>query len=337
MRLEGLSERLHELFSLGPVLACEPVHGGYTCQNFRLRTSAGSFFLKQYQNHLRQWVPDIKFAERYFSSHGVPVVLPIKDAFGRTAFWFDNYWYSLFPYVEEAKADPATMSDATVVSLGETLAQIHLSGRDVARRTFQVRWMWDRDAFELEYAELMHALNRRKPLGSVERRMADVLERKAAFVATNTLTPQDFPLSPYHLLHGDFIYTNVFLAPDGRVSQVFDFERVSFGPRAFELARSVLINCCDDGLEERNIRHAQLFLAAYRSKYPMSFEEFVNGMRMFMIDCFHATWLERHYLLHGLTTHMKLFESNARRIETLGSDPVPFCREVWKAPSETKT
>lgn len=333
MRLEALSERLHELFGLGPVLSLERVHGGYTCQNFRLQTSAGSFFLKQYQNHLRQWVPDIKFAEKHFAGHGVPVVLPVKDRFGRTAFLFDSYWYSLFPFVDGSSPDPASLSKTTLASLGETLADIHLAGHDVRRRTLQTRWMWDRDAFDLEYAELRHALDRKPSFTPLEERMSALLERKAKFVRENQLIPHDFPVAYDHLLHGDFIYPNVFLAPDGKVSHVFDLERTSLGPRSFELARSLLICCCDDGFDARHVEQARAFLAAYRERYPISFDEFMNGMQMFMISCLHATWLEGNYLLHGLNTHVGLFESNERRIDLLGQDPAPFCREVWKAPA----
>ena len=221
----------------------------------------------------------------------------------------------------------------TIASLGSTLADIHLAGRDVRRRTLQTRWMWDRDAFELEEAELRHALGRRGTLNPLEARMSAQLEKKAKFVRENQLIPYDFPVAYDHLLHGDFIYPNVFLGPDGEVSHVFDFERASMGPRSFELARSLLINCCDDGLDVRNIEQARVFLAAYRERYPISFDEFMTGMQMFMISCFHATWLEGNYLLYGLQSHVALFESNARRIEILGADPVPFCREVWQAPA----
>jgi len=330
LRLEGLSERLHELFGFGPVTSLEKVHGGYTCQNFRLTTTAGIFFLKQYQNHLRQWVPDIKYAERYFAGHGIPVVLPLRDTFGRTAFWFDNFWYSLFPYIEASSPDPAAMRPETLMSLGETLADIHLAGRDVGHRTFQMRWMWDRDAFELEHADLVHALRGRKEPTAVDRRMEQLLKRKADFVSTNTLIPKDFPVANDHLLHGDFIYPNVFIDADGDVSHIFDLERTSLGPRSFELARSLLINCCDDGLDERHIRQARIFLTAYRARYPISFDEFVSGMRMFMISCLHSTWLEGNYLLNGMTSHLTLFESNARRIEVLGGDPTTFCQKIWQ-------
>lgn len=325
-----LAERMRAFFDLGEVRDLTFVYGGYMCHNYRMTTDRGVYFLKQYRNKISTIVHEIKFAEEYFASQGLPVILPIEDRSGRRAFWVDGHWLSIFPFVDGHVPALGEIDRPLVEHLGDTLARFHEAGLKFYDRHFQPLRLWSRRKFFMEYAELEYELARVENPSELDRRIASSLQRKAELVRHNSVDPQDVPLAYDCLLHGDFIYPNTFVTSSHEVTHVYDLEKAVIGPRAYELARSVIINCFDDADSERNYDLGRAFLNAYRARLPISFEEFDQGVRLFMINLRHSNWIESRYLVYGIDTQLDLYARHEHRLDWTLRVGDGFSRRVFE-------
>ncbi len=327
---EIMINRLGLLFDIGEVQEISFAHGGYMSQNFRIDTSSGAYFLKQYRNRISTVLHEIKHAERYFASHGLPVIVPVADRYGRPSFWLDGHWFSLFPFIDGSAPIFGQLTNAIVRSQGQMLGRFHEAGRKFEHWHFQPLRLWDKDKFFMEFVELEQELLSRSSRSVFENRILDVLRLKAKIVRANTLLPHHLPLSYDGLLHGDFIYQNTFMNEKDEVTHVFDLEKTCIGPRAYELARSLLVTCFDDGWEEKNFDLARTFLEGYRKKQGMTYEEFERGVKMYMINVTHMTWIEAKFVMYQDEDHLPLYERHARRIEQIGKSSEGFCERIYR-------
>lgn len=328
--VEIISAKLLQLFGVDSVSGMQLLSGGHLCKNFVLETSEGKFFLKQYRHKVSQMVHQIKHAEQYFADRGIPVVLPVKDSYGRAAFYVDNNWYSLFPYYPNPQRQARDVTENMLKILGGFLARIHKAGKGVGEE-FQSILLWDKERFLLEATELEICLKQQPVLSRIEQQISSVLAIKRKFVETNTHDVFSFQLPNDTLLHCDFSYQNVFFSEDNsRIEAVFDFEKSARGPRAFEVARSMFVCCFDDSWEQKNIDQAVIFLAAYLQKQPLTLDEFVRGVKMYLIHLAHQTWVESKVLLKNSISYVDLLDAHERRIKHLGDDLDSFATEIYK-------
>lgn len=328
--IDKLTEHLNDLFELGAVKEFKLLEGGHICQNYDLNCEQGRFFLKQYRHRFSHRVSEMKKAERFFAQRGFPVILPLNDRHGRDTFWFQGNWYSLFPFVDLPTLTAKRLTPAVIQSLAANLARLHLLGleADLDNGFYQLH-LWSLDAFELEYVELEQALLDQRPLGPVKQEMLDNLRLKRQIVREKQLTPRHFPLKNDRLLHGDFIYQNTFVNEQGEVSHIYDFEKACLGPRAYDLARSLLINCFDDGWEEKNYEQARIFLKTYQNLHPIDEEEFFHGLKMYLTHITHMTWMEAKYILFGSKSYLPVYYSNLSRIKQLTGQEKEFVSRIF--------
>ncbi|MBU0646067.1 phosphotransferase [Patescibacteria group bacterium] len=328
--INQLVEHLNDLFELGAVKQFKLFEGGYMCQNYDLVSERGHFFLKQYRHRFSHRVSEMKKAERFFAERGFPVILPINDRHGRDTFWFQGNWYSLFPFIEAQSPKAHQLTPAIFESLAAMLAQMHQVGLELDfSGSFYQLHLWNSDAFELEYIELEQTLLAREQLNDLDREMLANLRLKRDIISRNKLKPSGFPLSNDRLLHGDFIYQNTFVDEQGAISHIYDFEKVCLGPRAYDLARAILINCFDDGWTDKNFQQARIFLNAYRQIYPIDQEEFLSGLKMYLIHITHMTWMEAKYILFGSRDYLRVYQANMSRIKHLSGHELDFVRQIF--------
>jgi Ser/Thr protein kinase RdoA (MazF antagonist) len=327
--LERLAKRLDELFGIGAVSHFAPIEGGYMCQNFDVVAEKGRYFLKQYRQRFSHQVIEVKAAEQFFASHGIPIILPIKDCHGRDTFWFDGSWYSLFPFIAGKNPAAATLTPATVRSLASMLARLHAAGEKIhdAYRFSQLQ-LWNPEAFELEFIELSNHLQSRAALNATDQAVLDALRHKLAIVRQNRQTPDSFGLAKDRLLHGDFIYQNTFIDDVGEVTHVFDLEKACLGPRAYDVARCLLINCFDHGWTDDNFALGRLFLATYRQTHELSDDEFKRGLQMYLIHIAHMTWMEAKYIIYGSSVYLPMHAAHMERLTKLYCHCDEFCTRV---------
>lgn len=330
LNVTQLSPLMQDLFSLDEIRGYTFVHGGYMGQNYQVDTENGVYFLKQYSNRINTVIHEIKTAEAYFAHEGLPVILPIKDRYEREAFWIDGNWYSLFPFVYGKSPVYGALTIPIVESLARMLAQFHQAGTRFPSWPFQVLRISNRRKFHMEKVELERLLRQKKVRSPLDERILELLSKKEVLV-NNTPPPQDIHLPYTCLLHGDFQYLNTFVNEQNQVTHVYDLERASIGPTAYEVIRSLILTCFDDGWNDTNRELARHFLRAYREHYPLSMKEFKLALRLYTYSIMHMTWIEARYVVFGVATQLEIFERHVRRLETLSTqDQEAFCEDIWK-------
>lgn len=325
---ERVKARILQLFHCGDVTGFERMEGGYLCQNFRVETQTGTYFLKQYRNRISSQIHEIKEAEQFFASQGIPVILPLQDVFGRSVFLADRNWFSLFPFINQKPPAFGSLNEELLSSLGSMLGRIHQAGKRIDHEHFQPLRLGDKSRFMIELVELRHELESREERTELEERMRALLETKLTWVNAHETNTFDQELPFDTLLHGDFLYQNVFTDSKGAVTHVYDWEKTCNGPRAFELARSLIINAFDDGWESKNFQLARAFLQAYREINPIDISEIIQGIRIYTAELMQMTWLEGKYIIHGIDTQLPIYQRHANRVEWLGEHLEEFCQRI---------
>ncbi len=321
---------LKDLFSLREVTTFQWVHGGFMSQNFKVETNQGPFFLKQYRNRMNTIVHEIKMAEEYFSEEGLPIILPIKDRYARRAFWLNGHWFGLFPFIDGQMPIYGKMTNPQIISLASTLAKFHEAGKRYPYRPFQLLRVGNREKFHMEKVELERQIHTKPLLNPIDESILALLSKKEEIIKRTNLTPMDFPLSYTSLLHGDYQYMNVFVQPDGQVSHVYDLERACIGPAEFEVVRSLLLNCYDDGWTEKNDALARTYLSQYQATQPLTFDAFYTAMRFYGYNITMMSWIESRYVIYGMAAQLEIYERHARRVDFFANaDLREFCERIY--------
>lgn len=300
-------------------------------QNFRVDTSNGVFFLKQYRNRMNTIIHEIKAAEAYFAQEGLPVIEPIKDRYDREAFWLEGNWYSIFQFVYGKSPEYGAMTDTCAKALGSLLAAFHHAGMRFPQRPFQMLRVENARKFILEATELIRLLEQKSHRTDLEEQMLEVLGYKAKLVKHSSLRSEEIPLSYDCLLHGDFQYMNVFTNEQGEITHVYDLERSSLGPPAYEVVRSLILNCFDNGWEEKNFALGRTYLCAYREDFPLTRDNFFQALRLYTYSIMHMTWIEARYIVFDVETQLPLYNRHVNRVQTLTTlNLQEFCDRVWE-------
>jgi Ser/Thr protein kinase RdoA (MazF antagonist) len=330
IHFEQLGSQMKDLFSFDHILSFDFVHGGFMSQNFRVETDKGTFFLKQYRNRINTIIHEIKEAEVFFKSKGLPVIMPVQDKFNREAFWFNGHWYSLFPFVYGNSPVAGQMSMELTRSLARTLAKLHEHGREFTNRPFQMLRISTARKFHLEQVELIKVLESKDQKTNLESKMFEILKRKESYILSTKLRPQDLSLSYDNLLHGDYQYYNVFANSQDEVTHLYDLERACLGPTEYEVVRSMMMNCFDDGFAQSNMDRAREYLKEYKTHQPLSLEMFVDAMRLYSYNILHTTWIEARYLVFNIDTQIDLFNRHVSRLEFCATgDLENFCLDLF--------
>lgn len=321
---------LRDLFRLSDVRSFSGISGGLMSQNFRVETDRGAFFLKQYSNRVNTVIHEIKIAEQYFSEHGFPIILPVKDRYAREAFWMNGNWYSLFPFIEGISPAPQDVSPIHVRAMADQLARLHQTGMRFRQRPFQLQRIGNARLFHLETVELFRILESKKPLSELDEKVKALLLYKTQRIAKHTNTPMDFGATYESLIHGDYQYANLFFDEHGQITHVFDLERAALGWTAYELARSIMITCFDGGWDEKHYALARLFVRTYLTYLPLSFETYERAIRYYGYSLLFSSWIELRYLVYGMNAQLSVFDAHVKRVEFFTqSDIREFCQRTF--------
>lgn len=294
----SLLAKINKLYGLDIALA-DKVNKGFLSENYCVTTEAGTrYFLKKYRFDNSERVKEIHAAKKYFSDGGIPVILPIIHSDGDSFFLFENGYFALFPFISDQQFDRGKLSSVATTSLGEMLGKIHLLGKSATLPMQEKFKPWNKVNALKKMEMIREAIDREPNTTDFDRLALESLEIKRKLVTNNTLEYEDLELPSDHLIHGDYLDTNVFFGKDERVSFVFDFEKTDYSPRMYELWRSLMYSFLSRNDIDSGIGQARLYLDAYLKTYPTSLDELRRGLDLFYLKAIHSTWVEgEHYLL----------------------------------------
>ncbi len=319
---------LEDLFDVGRVGDYTLLPSGFMSQNYRVNTSVGSFFLKRYRDRITTVIHEIKMAEEYFANAGLPIILPIKDRYQREAFWCGS-WHSLFPFVNGISPTRQDINQNLIVSLSSNLAKLHDVGDQFTFRPFQMMRIGNKRKFLMENVELDRRLAQRPTLTPQEEQIRDILDLKRRLFQSATRSPDDFQMPYDCLIHGDYQHLNVFTKTD-TITHIFDLERTALGPTHYEIVRAIILDCFEDGWEEKNFWDARLYLNVYRARRNLTLPKFTQALHYYYYNIIHTSWIEANYLIHHSEESLAFLALQQKRLLYLSSHNLDeLAHSIW--------
>ena len=188
------------------------------------------------------------------------------------------------------------------------LARIHLLG---SKSTLLIKESYTPWNSKVTLGEIDHILQK---ISNIEHKTdfdicaEKVLLQKKQLIKSNQKTYGDFNLSHDHLIHGDYIVSNVFFDENAHVSFVFDWEKTEYSSRFFELFRSLIQCTMFDPVRSR------WYLDAYLDMYPARKKDLENGIDAYCLEQTHSLWIESEHYIKGNTRTDELLESSGFKI-----------------------
>lgn len=187
----------------------------------------------------------------------------------------------------------------SVVSMAKMLAKIHNTGM-VSSLDIQDKFKpWNTEKSKEEISRIVDVIESLASPTQIDLNIKRNLVTKMRMLNEVVFTFESFGLPSSCLIHGDYLDHNLFFNNKKDVSFVFDFEKVQYAPKVYELIRSVIYSFFNKNVEERDIFLAKLYVDSYRKETGMSLEEFERGCRMYYIKYLHSQWVESEYYIKG--------------------------------------
>lgn len=331
--LQEITSLFEREFGYGRAERVEAVTTGYLSSNWIIHTPENIFFLKKYHSKRSQKdILAIHEVMRLFEAEGIPTINPLTTRNEQTVFEYNNGLYSLFPYVSGKSIQRDELETAHLAALGTMLAVIHNKGTLLPNpRDLAIFNGWDRTLF-LEHVNEIKKIQSAKPaLDEFDRAVHEAIEYKLSHIFGDLRVPEDFFFTEYVVMHGDFHEQNVFFDDQALITHVFDWEKTAYGPRAFELFRSLYMVCiaADNINVEQAFARAKIFFDAYQKQFPLTEEEFRTAVEFFYVDQFYSIWIERLHYQESISVADTLLKESVSRIQFLEQYREEFVRRMF--------
>ena len=271
---------------------------GVLSTNFIIGTSKQRWFLKRYRFDDGAKIKEIHGVKRHFSSHGIPVIMPLEGRDESTAFHADDGWYSLFPFIDGRQPERELLTPTALTSAAQLLAKIHLLSKTSPFVVQDIAKDWDGPATLEKAEEILAIINAKPKKDDFDLKSEAILKVKMELVRKNTVSFAELGLSKDTLCHGDYQEANMFFDEDDRVSWLFDWEKADMEPRTYEVLRAMELMCMNGNFTQRHIDNAKHFVRSYHEAYPLNHEELAAGLTGRRIRGIHSIWtMQQHYIV----------------------------------------
>jgi homoserine kinase type II len=293
-------------YSVGELLACEPIKAGIENTNYFVTTAQGRYVLTLFERLPAEELPFYLDLMAHLARHGIPCPAPIADL-------SDQYLGRLKdkPAALVTRLPGRSLEEPSVrhcEELGALLGRMHLAGRSYSAYLENPRGpKWWRFAAR----EVMPFLDPAKK---------DLLERELAYQAE-----QRFPDLPRGPVHADLFRDNA-LWDHARLCGVVDFYFAGVDCLLYDIAVCANDWCLrqDQSLDERKVRG---LLSSYQSVRPFAALE-RDAWRAMLRAAALRFWLSRLYDFHlprpGMLVHAHDPEHFRRVLESRGAADAPW-------------
>lgn len=285
-------------YDIGNQIFIKKMTGGILNDNYVLETTTGKYFIKSVREKAKNQLNMIYGVELFMKSAGIPAVAMLKTKSGDIFVADNTEVYTLYSYIEAENSSNYSGNDYKV--MGEMLGKIHMAGKGDASGIpglKQFKRPTDKAIIERlkNYREEIKGKNNQDEMDKIFSEYIDFKLITAPKIKYADLVNDT-------LIHGDYHSGNLLMNKQTReIVGVCDWEKAEFGPRAYELARSILYCCFYDGYKmESALAHAKLFYEGYLSVFPMDVKEIIDGLNMRIHRMALSSWLEeKHYKEKG--------------------------------------
>lgn len=314
--MESLLRRITQLYGL-KLISSKKVADGFLSDNYILGSGNEKYFLKRYRFKNIERIKEIHSVKSYFFNGGIPVIMPILNNNKESFFEYESEFHALFPFIDERKLKEKDITDEVLISSAETLARLHLLGRDSKLIVKDFHKPWDKQARLQDIEKILHIISVLQIKTEFDIHAEKNLLLKKQIIGSNEKPYEAFKLQNDHLIHGDYTIGNLFFDEHDHVSHVFDFEKTEYAPRYFELFRSMIYSVFLNKIGEGELVRSKLYLDSYRTLYPATKEELINGFTAYYLRSAHSLWVESEHYLKGNIRIDELLKTDVLRLEYL--------------------
>lgn len=286
-----LDRLLRRYRDAGAPLSLEPVAEGLLNRGYRLATTRGRYFLKQYVEPDTAQMAVIARQHRAtqrLGDLGLPVAPPVSDAEGRTVAQVGGRCYALYPWVEGRHRVGTELTAAQSRRLGALLGTVHRHLAEVQPLPVAGSRCTYASADPEETYALIDALltlaGAREPRGTFDLLAEHRLRERRALLERHAHRRPPAPSRwATGWVHGDFHPLNLLYRGAEPVA-IVDWDRLGVQPRAEEAVRAAAIFFVQPG-GALDLAKVRSYARAYRCAAEASAEELGAAV--------HRVWWER--------------------------------------------
>ncbi|SHL60195.1 phosphotransferase [Actinacidiphila paucisporea] len=295
----SLTALLHRYEEAGEPLTCEAVPRGLLNRGWRVTTTTGRYFLKQYvaaDTAEPALIARQHRATRGLARLGLPAAAPLPDADGRTVALLGGDGYALFPWIDGTHREGTELTAGQSRRLGTLLGRVHTGlARVQPPPAAGPQPSADPGRTHADIARLLTLVRAHRPYddfdGLAEHRLverSDLLRRHA-----HRRPPDPAPDGRAQgWVHGDFHPLNLLYRGD-EPAAIVDWDRLGVQPRAEEAVRAAAIFFVHPVDGRLDLRKVRAYARAYRLASGVGEAEIAAAV--------HRVWWERlndFWMLH---------------------------------------
>lgn len=261
--------------------------------NYILETTTGKYFIKSVREKTQDRLKMIYGVESLMKSGGIPAVAMLKTKSGDIFVTDETEVYTLYPFIEAENSSNYSGNDYK--TMGEMLGKIHIVGSGDISSVPDLK-QFKRPADETIMERLKNYREEIKNKNNQDE-MDKIFSEYIDFKLVTAPKIKYVDLTNDTLIHGDYHPGNLLMDKQSReIIGVCDWEKAEFGPRAYELARSLLYVCFGDGYKlNKALIDLKIFLKGYLAVFPMDTQEIMDGLNMRIHRMALSSWLEENH------------------------------------------
>ena len=299
---------LAKQYLIGSISEYKAMYSGYVGDNLILTSSLNKkYFLKKYSETL-EGVATIHKIISLLKERGASILLPIMSASGSDFFIFEEGIYALFPFIDlpQYKRGSSDIPDDAIISMGKSLAKIHLSAKDIKIDTLRV-YKKKKDDFKTTLPTLGLALEEMIDSSNKDR-VSNLLALKAELF--NKFKDINIDLDHIQLGHGDYHIENAFYDSIAKDFIVFDFDKAMYLPIGLELFKSAFVSFYG------NEQYIKIYIKAYaESNKNIDLAYVLNSWKYFIKENVSSIWTLKEILVKKNYKALDFIDSELWRVE----------------------
>jgi homoserine kinase type II len=263
-------------YGIAEILGFRPLDEGLLNRSYAVQTGSGPLFLKHYLDQEPHSILAQHAATTELAARGLPVLAPVPDLSGRTLARRGDRLFALYPWAHGGHLPGLTLEPEQCRELGALLGRLHCALTAILGPVQQplsqpANRVEDARAKALRLLELLRSRPVREGIDDLaEFRLVERLSLLSRFADRR---PTDQTQLTVGHVHGDFHGLNVFHGPDGEITTVVDWDRLSVQPYGEELVRSALIFFVDPHDGQLDLPRVREYVHGYLSARPWMADE----------------------------------------------------------------
>jgi len=287
-------------YELGEFVDLAWAEGGYTNENYIIKTSNGKFFLKKYLRVSDERVNREHRLLDYLKNQRFPVPRVIKNTAGLTLTEMDGNFYTFFEFIGgHTRVQTNSVTEEELRNIAKTLADYHFLAKNMPLSLEPIIPIFNKNSLNILYNEVVTILRNRRELDEFDQEINKILAQKIKEL--NGLEDMDEASLPSLLTHGDFHAANFKFNENGEITAVFDWELSKHQPRIWEVLLAMMfctkLEWTWNFHTPIDFEKAKLFLQTYNASNPFSKTEIEAIPYLMKVASADLTWpLKEHYI-----------------------------------------